>query len=45
MNPAHVTGFERRKDTGVIYFEGVTALGKVPVARARLSEVRALLGL
>ena len=28
VNPAHVTGFERRKDSGVIYFETVAALGK-----------------
>jgi NO-binding membrane sensor protein with MHYT domain len=45
VNPAHVTGFERQKDTGVIYFDGVAALGKVPVARSRLGEVRDLLGL
>ena len=45
VNPAHVTGFERRKDTGVIYFDGVSSLGKVPVSRSRLSEVRDLLGL
>jgi diguanylate cyclase len=45
VNPAHVTGFERRKDTGVIYFDGVAALGRVPVARSRLTEVRDLLGL
>jgi diguanylate cyclase len=45
VNPAHVTGFERLKDTGVIYFESVTALGKVPVARSRLTEVREHLGL
>jgi len=45
VNPAHVTGFERRKDSGVIYFETVAALGKVPVSRARLTEVREVLGL
>jgi NO-binding membrane sensor protein with MHYT domain len=45
VNPAHVTGFERRKDTGVVFFEGVAALGKVPVSRSRLTEVRDLLGL
>lgn len=45
INPAHVTGFERLKDTGVVYFEGVVALGKVPVSRSRLTEVRDLLGL
>lgn len=45
INPAHVTGFERLKDTGVVYFEGVAALDKVPVSRSRLTEVRDLLGL
>jgi DNA-binding LytR/AlgR family response regulator len=45
VNPAFVTGFERRKDSGVIYFEGVNSLGKVPVSRSRLGEVRDLLGL
>jgi diguanylate cyclase len=40
-----VTSFERLKDSGVIYFEGVPSLGKVPVSRSRLSEVRDLLGL
>jgi diguanylate cyclase len=45
VNPAHVTSFERLKDSGVIYFEGVPSLGKVPVSRSRLSEVRDLLGL
>ncbi len=45
INPAHVTGFERLKDSGVVYFDGVAALGKVPVSRSRLTEVRDLLGL
>lgn len=45
INPAHVTGFERRKDTGVVFFDGVAALGKVPVSRSRLTEVREALGL
>jgi hypothetical protein len=45
VNPAFVTGFERRKDSGVIYFEGVASLGKVPVSRSRLGAVRDLLGL
>jgi NO-binding membrane sensor protein with MHYT domain len=45
VNPALVTGFERAKDTGVIYFDGTPSLGKVPVARSRLTEVRDLLGL
>jgi NO-binding membrane sensor protein with MHYT domain len=45
VNPAFVTGFERRKDGGVIYFEEVASLGKVPVARSRIGAVRDLLGL
>jgi NO-binding membrane sensor protein with MHYT domain len=45
VNPAHVTGFARLKDTGVIYFDGVASLGKVPVSRTRLHEVREILGL
>jgi NO-binding membrane sensor protein with MHYT domain len=45
VNPALVSGFERRKDTGVLYFDGVPALGKVPVSRSRLTDVRDLLGL
>jgi NO-binding membrane sensor protein with MHYT domain len=45
VNPALVTGFERAKDTGIIYFDGTPSLGKVPVARSRLTEVRDLLGL
>ena len=45
VNPALVTGFERSKDTGIIYFDGTPSLGKVPVARSRLTEVRDLLGL
>lgn len=45
INPAHVTGFERRKDSGVVFFDGVGSLGKVPVSRSRLTEVREVLGL
>jgi NO-binding membrane sensor protein with MHYT domain len=45
INPAHVSAFERKKDGGVAYFDGVDALGKVPVSRSRLSDVRAALGL
>ncbi len=45
VNGAHVSAFERKKDTGVLYFETVEALDKVPVARARLTDVRARLGL
>ena len=45
INPAHVSAFERKKDGGVAYFDGAGALGKVPVSRSRLSDVRAALGL
>ncbi|SLN22062.1 CO-responsive transcriptional regulator RcoM [Pseudoruegeria aquimaris] len=45
VNPAFVTGFERTKDSGALYFEDVEALPKVPVSRSRLPEVRAALGL
>ena len=31
-----VTGFERRKDSGVLYFDGTASLPKVPVSRSRL---------
>ncbi|WFE74820.1 MHYT domain-containing protein [Roseinatronobacter sp. S2] len=45
VNRRHVTGFERKKDTGICYFDTVPALGKVPVSRARLGHVREALGL
>lgn len=45
INPAHVSGFERLKDTGVCFFDDVESLGKVPVARTRLAQVREALGL
>jgi NO-binding membrane sensor protein with MHYT domain len=45
INPAHVSGFERLKDTGVCFFDGVASLSKVPVARSRLGQVREVLGL
>ena len=45
INPAHVSGFERLKDTGVCFFDGAPALGKVPVSRSRLGQVREVLGL
>ncbi|MBD3679622.1 MAG: LytTR family transcriptional regulator DNA-binding domain-containing protein [Rhodobacteraceae bacterium] len=45
VNPAHVTGFERKKDSGVIYFDRDDSLQKVPVSRTRLGEVREILGL
>lgn len=45
INPAHVSGFERKKDNGVCYFENTSSLSKVPVSRSRLSAVRDSLGL
>jgi len=45
INPSHVTGFERKKDNGVCFFENNPSLGKVPVSRSRLSNVRNALGL
>lgn len=45
VNTAHVTGFERHKDTGLCFFESTPALDKVPVSRSRLAAVRAALGL
>lgn len=45
VNRGHVTGFERKKDTGLCYFDRVPSLAKAPVSRARIGAVRALLGL
>ncbi|MDJ0628957.1 MAG: MHYT domain-containing protein [Rhodobacter sp.] len=45
VNPAHVSSFERLKDNGVLYFESVLAVTKVPVSRSRLATVREALGL
>ncbi|WP_249139122.1 MHYT domain-containing protein [Actibacterium sp. MT2.3-13A] len=45
VNRRHVTSFERKKDTGICYFDGVESLSKVPVSRSRLAEVRDRLGL
>jgi NO-binding membrane sensor protein with MHYT domain len=45
INPAHVSGFERLKDTGVCFFDEVASIAKVPVARSRLGQVREVLGL
>ena len=43
VNPAHVLGFERRKDNGVCTF-GEGGLPPVPVSRSHLPTVRRLLG-
>jgi NO-binding membrane sensor protein with MHYT domain len=45
INPLFVSGFERKKDSGIVYFDTIEALGKVPVSRSRLAEVREALGL
>ncbi len=45
VNPKHVSSFERHKDNGTCYFDGVDALPKVPVSRSRLTAIRDALGL
>ncbi|WP_298855487.1 MHYT domain-containing protein [uncultured Ruegeria sp.] len=45
VNPKHVSSFERHKDNGTCYFDGVDALTKVPVSRSRLTDIRDALGL
>ena len=45
INPTHVSGFERKKDNGICYFDAFASLEKVPVSRSRLTEVRGALGL
>ncbi|NRA99537.1 MAG: LytTR family transcriptional regulator DNA-binding domain-containing protein [Rhodobacteraceae bacterium] len=44
INPDLVTGFERKKDSGIAFFDDVAALDKVPVSRSRLNDVRDALG-
>lgn len=45
INLEHVSGFERRKDTGVCFFEDDIPLEQVPVSRSYLKQVRDGLGL
>jgi NO-binding membrane sensor protein with MHYT domain len=45
VNPRHVSGFSRDKDQGWCSFEGAPGLGRVPVSRSRLPDLRAVLGL
>ncbi len=45
INPQLVTGFERRKDTGLIYFDSLGSQTRVPVSRSHLAGVREALGL
>lgn len=45
INPNHVSGFERKKDNGICYFENTPSVGKVPVSRSRLAAVKSTLSL
>ncbi|MEM9551209.1 MAG: MHYT domain-containing protein [Pseudomonadota bacterium] len=45
VNVDHVTSFERKKDTGICYFDSGLAIEKVPVSRSRLAEIRERLGM
>ncbi|MEM7522990.1 MAG: MHYT domain-containing protein [Pseudomonadota bacterium] len=45
INPAHVSGFERRKDNGLCFFADLLSLDSVPVSRSRLPAVRDALGI
>lgn len=45
VNRHRVSGFERKKDTGLCFSDSVPAFGQVPVSRARLADLRAMLGL
>lgn len=45
VNRRFVSSFERKKDTGVCYFDDVESLPKVPVSRSRLADVRTHLGM
>jgi DNA-binding LytR/AlgR family response regulator len=44
VNADFVSSFERKKDTGILYFEGVTSLDKAPVSRSHLPDIRKALG-
>lgn len=45
VNTNHVSGFERKKDNGVCYFDANIPLKQVPVSRSYLKQMRAALGL
>lgn len=45
VNPAHVAGFERRKDNGLCLFDGAAHIERAPVSRAHIAGLRARLGL
>lgn len=44
VNPNHVSSFERKKDNGACFFDGIDSLEKVPVSRSRLPVIRRALG-
>ncbi|WP_227268535.1 MHYT domain-containing protein [Roseobacter weihaiensis] len=44
INPKFVSGFERKKDNGVCYFEDTSQIEKAPVSRSYLKAVRERLG-
>lgn len=44
VNPDLVTGFERRKDNGVVFFGTTPSLDLAPVSRSRLGTLRETLG-
>ncbi|MFK7761692.1 MAG: MHYT domain-containing protein [Roseobacter sp.] len=45
INPQHVTGFQRKKDNGVCFFDDAEHIEVAPVSRSYLKEVRRHLGL
>lgn len=45
VNIARVSGFERRRDSGICLFEGTAALDRVPVSRNRIPALRDALGI
>lgn len=45
VNPSHVSGFTRHKDTGTLRFETVEQGLEIPVSRSRIGAVREALGL
>lgn len=44
INKDHVVSFERKKDNGVVYFDGEMNIEKAPVSRSYLKDIRATLG-
>ena len=44
VNAKYVSSFERKKDTGVCYFDDVSSLDKAPVSRSHMANLRKTLG-